>query len=166
MRNAAKPIFKNTQSQTVVRSCEFTNDQRHIISTTEGGVLHVTSIETQQQMVKHHEFGHAKSADTSAMHCCRSIKGHPYGNVFLCGGENMNVCMLQFDPKQPFESLYLEAMGTYQGHSDAIRAAEHNKEGDLMLSACADHSLRLWDLKNKRCMSLFAGHTGLVVSLA
>lgn len=53
-------------------------------------------------------------------------------------------------------------MGTYQGHSDAIRAAEHNKEGDLMLSSCADHSLRLWDLKSKRCMSLFAGHTGLV----
>jgi len=33
-----------------------------------------------------------------------------------------------------------------------------------MLSSCADHSLRIWDTNTKRCMALFAGHTGLVVS--
>ncbi len=34
-----------------------------------------------------------------------------------------------------------------------------------MLSSCADHSLRIWDLNTTRCLALFAGHTGLVVSL-
>lgn len=31
-----------------------------------------------------------------------------------------------------------------------------------MLTACADHSLRIWDLNTTRCMALFSGHTGLV----
>lgn len=33
-----------------------------------------------------------------------------------------------------------------------------------MLSACADHSLRIWDFKTKECLALFTGHQGLVAS--
>jgi len=48
------------------------------------------------------------------------------------------------------------------GHNDALRHIEHNKEGDLMLSSCADHSLRIWDMETYKCMALFSGHSGLV----
>lgn len=82
--------------------------------------------------------------------------------MFLVGGENTNVAMVHFDPTAQYESWLLEAQGTFEGHSDAIRHIEHNKGGDLMLTSCADHSLRIWDLNTTRCMALFAGHTGLV----
>ena len=72
---------------------------------------------------------------------------------------------MHFDPTVQDKAQYLERRGVFDGHSDAIRHIEHNKEGDLMLSSCADHSLRIWDLETKRCMALFAGHTGLVVSI-
>jgi len=52
----------------------------------------------------------------------------------------------------------------FDGHSDAIRHVEANADASLMLSACADHSLRIWDMNTQRCLSLFSGHTGLVVS--
>lgn len=166
VRKGATPLFKNTESQSVIISCDFANDQKHIISTTYAGVLNVTSIETQKFIVKYNSFGSSKTIDSDALHACRSVKGHPLGNVFLVGGENSNVAMIHFDPTAKYESWLLEARGTYEGHSDAIRHIEHNKGGDLMLSACADHSLRIWDLNTTRCMALFAGHTGLVVSLS
>lgn len=155
--------MKNQESESVVISCDFTNDQEHIISTTLNGVLNVTNIASQKFVVKYHEFGAAKTADSNAMHCCRSVRGRK-GNAFLVGGENSKVSLIDFDPKAPFESLLLESQGTFEGHSDAIRHIEHNKQGDLMLSSCADHSLRVWDLNTTRGMALFAGHTGLVVS--
>jgi O-glycosyl hydrolase len=46
VRKGAVPLFRNEESESVVRSCEFTNDQKHIISTTINGVLNITSMET------------------------------------------------------------------------------------------------------------------------
>lgn len=98
------------------------------------------------------------------MHACHSVKGHPKGNVFLCGGENSKVVSIHFDPAAKYESWLLEAQGVFDGHSDAIRHIENNKQGDLTLTSCADHSLRIWDTNTTRCMALFAGHTGLVAA--
>jgi WD40 repeat protein len=80
------------------------------------------------------------------------------------GGENCKAVLIHFDPAAKYESWLLEAQGVFDGHSDAIRHVEHNKDSTLMLSSCADHSLRIWDMHSQRCLSLFAGHTGLVVS--
>lgn len=46
VRKGAQPLFKNTESEAVVISCDFANDQKHVISTTYHGVLNVTSLET------------------------------------------------------------------------------------------------------------------------
>ena len=35
----------------------------------------------------------------------------------------------------------------------------------MIISSCADHSLRIWDSETTRCMALFCGHSGLVVSI-
>lgn len=112
--------------------------------------------------MKYQNFGTSKTDDTNALHACKSVKGHPRGNVFLCGGENSKVVSIHFDPAAKYESWLLESQGVFEGHSDAIRHIEHNKAGDLMLTSCADHSLRIWDLNTYRCMALFAGHHGLV----
>jgi len=88
VRNTKAPVFKNDESDSVVISCDFTNDQKHIISTTLEGVLNITNIATKKQMIKYRNFGPSKSIETNAMHACRSVRGHKDGNVFLVGGEN------------------------------------------------------------------------------
>lgn len=157
--------MKNEESTSVVISCEFSNDQKHIYSTTYEGVLNITNIEKKKQILAYKAFGPSKTVEDHALKCCRSVNNHPDGNLFLVGGENTKVSSLHFDPSVQFESQYLESRGTFVGHSDAIRHIEHNKQGDLMLSSCADHSLRIWDLQTTRCMALFAGHHGLVVRI-
>lgn len=127
-------------------SCDFTGDQKHIISTTHEGVLNVTKIETQKFIVKYKSFGGSKTIESDAMHCCRTIRGHPDGNKFLCGGENSKTVKIDFDANAKYESQLLESQGVFEGHSDAIRHIEHNKQGDLCLTSCADHSLRIWDM--------------------
>lgn len=82
----------------------------------------------------------------------------------MLGGENYKISSLHFDPNAKYEAWQLECQGVFEGHSDAIRHIDYNKAGDLMVSSCADHSLRIWDSNTTRCMALFAGHTGLVVS--
>jgi len=47
-RNLKAPVFKNEESESVVVSCEFSNDQKHIMSTTFEGTLNITSIATQK----------------------------------------------------------------------------------------------------------------------
>jgi WD40 repeat protein len=99
------------------------------------------------------------------MHCVKSIKNHKkVGNTFMVGGENTMTSVIHFDANAKYEAWLLEGQGVFAGHSDAIRHVESNPDGSLMLSACADHSLRIWDMNTQRCLALFSGHTGLVVS--
>lgn len=41
-----------------------------------------------------------------------------------------------------------------QGHSDNIRALLVNDEGTLLLSGSSDHTIRLWDLGQQRCIQV------------
>jgi len=68
-------MLKNAESESCVISCDFTNDQKHIMSTTYEGVLNITNIETQKFVVKYKSFGASKTIESDAMHCCRSIRG-------------------------------------------------------------------------------------------
>jgi len=124
VRNTKAPVFKNSESKDVVTSCEFSADQKHIYSTTFGGVLNITNIQTQKQILEYQNFGASKTTDSKALHCLRQVKGHPDGNFFLVGGENTRVVAIHFDPTQKFEEHLLESRGVFFGHSDAIRHVE------------------------------------------
>jgi len=125
--------------------------------------LNITSIATKKFVVSYDNFGHSKTADSKAMHCCRSVRNHKkVGNTFMVGGENSKTSVIHFDANAKYEAWLLEGQGVFDGHSDAIRHVEANSDGSLMLSSCADHSLRIWDMNTYRCLALFSGHTGLV----
>ncbi len=47
-----------------------------------------------------------------------------------------------------------------------VRALLLNEEGTLALSGSSDHTLRLWDLGQQRCLQTFAVHTDSVWALA
>jgi len=47
-RNLAKPIFENKQSKSCIMKCDFTNDQKAVVSSTLEGIINVTDIQSQK----------------------------------------------------------------------------------------------------------------------
>ncbi len=68
---------------------------------------------------------------------------------------NLLVGMLLLDAvaAQLLLSLF-PVMAVPQGHSDNIRALVVNDEGTLLLSGSSDHTIRLWDLGQQRCIQV------------
>ncbi|KAI3432393.1 hypothetical protein D9Q98_003949 [Chlorella vulgaris] len=53
-----------------------------------------------------------------------------------------------------------------KGHTDNVRSLQLEAEGRLLLSGSADHTMRLWDLGQQRCVQTLAVHTDSVWALA
>ena len=126
------------------------------------GVINVTDIATQKFVVQSNTLEDNKISSNIIYHC-KSIKGHKKeGNVFMVAGENKMVQILQHDPSQKYEFLFLESQAKFEGHLGAIRHVEANKDATLIVTANEDHSLRVWDMYTQEALCILAGHTGLV----
>lgn len=53
-----------------------------------------------------------------------------------------------------------------KGHTDNIRALQLNAEGTMCLSGSSDHSLRLWDLRQRNCLKQWRHHEDSVWAIA
>lgn len=54
----------------------------------------------------------------------------------------------------------------YRGHRDDITAVMVTPDGETLISASNDTTLRLWKLQSGKCMRVFTGHSKSVTSLA
>jgi WD40 repeat protein len=55
---------------------------------------------------------------------------------------------------------------SFRGHSGAILALACIEQGHAFVSGSADHTARLWSLRKKSCLRVFAEHSGPVRSIA
>jgi len=108
-RKPSKPVFVNNESKGVVLSCDFMNDQKYIVSTTMDGVINITDIATQKFTVQSNTL-EDNTITSNIIYHCKSIRGHKKeGNVFMVAGENKMVQILQYDPTQKYDFLFLES---------------------------------------------------------
>jgi len=49
---------------------------------------------------------------------------------------------------------------TLHGHTGAVLAIDVDPQFNLLVSAAADKTLRLWDVAHERCTRVFYGHGG------
>ena len=53
---------------------------------------------------------------------------------------------------------------TYQGHTDGVESAVYNADGQKILSASGDKTIKEWDVISGACLRTYQGHTGWVRS--
>lgn len=53
-----------------------------------------------------------------------------------------------------------------RGHTDTVRALALDERGQFLVSASSDHTIRLWDLGQQRCIQTYKTHDDSVWALA
>ena len=63
-------------------------------------------------------------------------------------------------------ALTVELMGSLEGHQDDVEAVAFSPDGELIATASADGTARVWDVATRRQSSVLMGHGGQVNSVA
>ena len=130
--------------------CDFSTDQKCIVSSTLEGVIQVMDIQTKQMIVAFDTVEEmsqqegVKPVTSNICFCVKSLKNHPDGgNRFAVGAEMRFINICDYDAARP-EECRLQTYGKYLGHHDSVRSIEYSEDYKYLLSASADHTVFLW----------------------
>ena len=79
---------------------------------------------------------------SNIIYSVRGLSRGKEGHEFLISTEHKTVEKWEFDNKYLYKTYKL------QGHADSVRDVAADKAEGRGISACADHSLRLWNLED------------------
>merc|ERR1712176_1182122 len=145
--------------------CDFTVDQKAIVSTTLDGIINVTDIQSTKQTVKFdtiHEIEESGGKiQNNIIYTVKSLKNHPDGgNKFAIGADMRFINCCDYDNSRP-EDIRLQTFGKYVGHYNSVRHIDLSPDYKYMLSASEDHSIFLWQNDTFKPINILAGHTDL-----
>ena len=170
-RNTQTPIFVNEESGACIMKCDFTVDQKAVVSSTLEGVINVLDIQNQKMAVAFDTINEIntdpKSNITSnIIFCVKSLKNHPDGgNKFAVGAEMKTIVACDVNLSSP-EEVRIQTYGKYVGHYSSVRHIEVSDDYKYMLSSSEDHSIFLWNNETLKPDHILAGHTDLCVSIS
>ena len=152
-------------------NCDFSVDQKCVISTTLEGVINALDISTQKMAVSFDTIAEMNSdgkanVNSNIIFCVKSLKNHPDGgNKFAIGAEMKFMVVCDADVSRP-EEVRLQTYGKYKGHYSSVRHIEVSDDYKYMLSSSEDHSIFLWNNETMQPDHILAGHTDLAVSIS
>lgn len=138
------------ESEAVLLSCDFFNDDKRILVTNLEGDASIVGIDDGLSIIKHETI--EANEKTNIAYCSSVVRTDD--DVFLIGTENKMVYKFKFDRRD----MSLEKLGFYKGHSNSVRHVAVSKNSKHMLSTCEDHSLRIWDYHSFEPLIIFSGH--------
>ena len=165
LRNARQPIYVNEESTHSVTCCDFSNDQKAVMSATFGGHVNIIDLETMDRRVNYDIMVLSDVEEENMCYGIQSVKNHPQGgNIFiLSSGIGIpNLICYESWWDEPLQRL--ETIGKYFGHSAGIRHCEFSPDNSQMLSCCMDHSMRIWNNEDCTQKQILTGHTDVVTS--
>lgn len=165
LRNASQPVFVNADSPESVTCCDFSTDQKSLITATFGGRINVIDLETKEMRVDYDTLLLSPEVEENLCYHLGSVKNHPAGgNVFvLSSGVGVpNVISYEGWHNEPLHRL--ATIGKYHGHSSAVRRCEFSPDRSKLLSCCADGSVVVWGTESQQAERVLAGHSDLVTS--
>ena len=69
-------------------------------------------------------------------------------------------------PQPPIPETRVELLRTFTGHQNSINALKLLSDGRRFVSASADNTIRLWDLRTGEALQTFTGHQAFVNAIA
>ena len=166
LRSAAMPLSVNTESESCIMCCDWSADNKHILSGTMYGVVNSLNVQSNKMVMKKDTMEMCPELESNTIFSLKTVRNHPRkGNIFTLGMENKIAYAIDYDDKAQFETWFLEIFQKYEGHYSAIRDQTFNKDCTRFLTCCEDHSLRIWDAETCTALGLFSGHKDFVVSL-
>lgn len=76
-RNLSKPVWRNTEVDSCLMSCDFLNDKKYLVSSTLEGVLHFTDLTTGKHKLSVNTLDHTPEISSNIIYCVKSVKSHP-----------------------------------------------------------------------------------------
>jgi len=162
LRKVQTPLFVNEDSTASVTCCDFTNDQKSIVTATFGGRVNVIDLDTREYRVDYDIMFLSENEEENMCYHVASVSDYPGGgNVFvLSSGIGIpNVINYEGWHEEPLHRL--ETVGKFHGHTAAVRYCDFSPDRSKMLSACADHSLRVWSRESQATLNILSGHSDL-----
>lgn len=151
LRRAQQPLFVNEDSTASVTACDFTCDQKSIVTATFAGIINVIDLDTRERRVDYDTMFLQRDtqSDNMCYHVASVANYSAPGNHFVIssGIGVPNVINYEGHHEEPLHRL--ETVNKYHGHKAAIRYCEFSPDRTKLLSCCADHSLRVWDRENE-----------------
>nr|XP_043608556.1 denticleless protein homolog A [Erigeron canadensis] len=99
---------------------------------------------------------------------CKTAKN---AHILAVTGEDGYVCL--YNTRLKFSSLSTSAENRekarvfeWLAHDNAIFDVCWIKDDTNLLTACGDHSIKVWDSQEKKCIEVLTGHTGSVKSIS
>ena len=80
--------------------------------------------------------------------------------LFSAGDDGVIACW-HLDERQQWQTAEL-----YRGHEDAVTDLALSPDGNLLASASADETIRLWQLKDNECVAVLRGHQARVLAVS
>jgi WD40 repeat protein len=126
LRKAAKPIVINNESESCIMACDWTEDNKHVLSSTMNGHINSLNVETNKMVLKHDTMACTPEIESNIIYSLKAVKNHPNKratNLFTIGAENKLIYLTDYNPSAKYESWLLEISSKYEGHSAGIRDA-------------------------------------------
>ena len=147
-------------------SCDFTNDQKSVVTATFGGRVYVIDLATRERNVDCDLMFLSDDPEEIMCYHVASVKNFPSEseNVFVLSSGAGVPIVIDYEGWHEEPLHRLQTVKKYHGHSGPVRHCEFSPDRSKLVSSCADHSLRVWDTDQEITLKTLAGHTDLATA--
>ncbi|CAI2374585.1 unnamed protein product [Moneuplotes crassus] len=153
-KKTSKPALKLIGNQSKVRCVGFFNDDKYILSTSQGGEITIFDAKTGDIVSQQIFFGEREELEGNISYCGRAMRKIGGGCQFMTTHQDCVARSWEFSP----DDKEFKQLDTFIGHSDTVRYVDFSPSESRCVTACEDHSLRVWDMESQKGEYLLAGH--------
>ena len=104
--------------------------------------------------------GDKSELEGNIIYCVRGLRKTGGGNIFMTTHEDCVARSWELDTS----TKQIKMLDVFPGHSDTVRYIDFSPSEERFVTACEDHSLRVWDLNTQKGLYLLYGHTNFAVA--
>lgn len=168
-KNTKKPLKKLIGNADMVRSVVFFNNDESILSGSTKGEISIFDAKSGDLESQNLFLGEKDEHEGNIIYCVRSMKSEGNSTSFMTTHADCVARSWEYDPS----SKDTKIMNEYIGHSDTVRYIgnyffdefiDFSPSEKRIVTACEDHSLRVWDTEEVKGQYLLSGHHDFAVA--